>query len=51
MTNRATDLDRHRGMAAQKATEPRRLLADIAANETAPASRGIGRGGRNAGGT
>ncbi len=35
MTNRTIDLDRHRGMAAQKATELRRLLADVAANETA----------------
>jgi hypothetical protein len=35
MTDRTIDLDRHRGMAAQKATELRRLLADVAANETA----------------
>ncbi len=35
MTDRTIDLDQHRGMAAQKATELRRLLADVAANETA----------------
>src|SRR5689334_9350777 len=35
MTEKTTDLDRHRGMAAQKATELRRLLADVAANEKA----------------
>ncbi len=35
MTDRTIDLDRHRGMAAQKATDLRRLLADVAANETA----------------
>ncbi len=33
MTDRTIDLDRHRGMAAQKATELRRLLADVEANE------------------
>ena len=33
MTDRTVDLDRHRGMAAQKATELRRLLADVEANE------------------
>jgi hypothetical protein len=35
MTDSTIELDRHRGMAAQKATELRRLLADVAANETA----------------
>jgi hypothetical protein len=35
MTDKTVDLDRHRGMAAQKATELRRLLADVAANEKA----------------
>jgi hypothetical protein len=35
MTDDTIDLDHHRGMAAQKATELRRLLADVAANETA----------------
>jgi hypothetical protein len=35
MTDRTIDLDDHRGMAAQKATELRRLLADVVANETA----------------
>jgi hypothetical protein len=35
MTDRTIDLDHHRGMAAQKATELRRLLADVASNETA----------------
>lgn len=33
MTDKSVDLDRHRGMAAQKATELRRVLADVAANE------------------
>ena len=35
MTDKAVDLDQHRGMAAQKATELRRLLAQVAANERA----------------
>jgi hypothetical protein len=35
MTDRTIDLDTHRGMAAQKATELRRLLADVEANERA----------------
>jgi hypothetical protein len=34
MTDKTIDLDRHRGMAAQKATELRRLLAEVQANET-----------------
>ena len=29
MTDRTIDLDRHRGMLAQKATELRRILADV----------------------
>jgi len=33
MTDKAVDLDEHRGMAAQKATDLRRLLAEVAANE------------------
>jgi hypothetical protein len=33
MTDKAVDLDQHRGMAAQKATELRRLLTEVAANE------------------
>jgi hypothetical protein len=33
MTDKTIDLDDHRGMAAQKATELRRLLADVEANE------------------
>ncbi|HEY7299577.1 MAG TPA: hypothetical protein VH684_16850 [Xanthobacteraceae bacterium] len=33
MTEKTVDLDQHRGMAAQKATELRRLLADVEANE------------------
>lgn len=33
MTDRTIDLDRRRGMAAQKATELRRLLASVEANE------------------
>jgi len=35
MTDKTVDLDHHRGMAAQKATELRRLLAEVAANEQA----------------
>jgi hypothetical protein len=34
-TDRPIDLDRRRGMAAQKATEIRRLLAEVEANEQA----------------
>jgi hypothetical protein len=33
VTDRTIDLDQRRGMAAQKATELRRLLADVEANE------------------
>ena len=33
MTDRPINLDRRRGMAAQKATEIRRLLAEVEANE------------------
>ena len=33
MTERTIDLDQHRGMAAQKATDIRRLLAEVEANE------------------
>jgi hypothetical protein len=35
MTDKTIDLDQRRGMAAQKATELRRLLAAVAADETA----------------
>ena len=35
MTDKPIELDEHRGMAAQKATDLRRLLAEIAANEQA----------------
>jgi hypothetical protein len=35
MTDETIELDRRRGMAAQKATELRRLLADVEANEKA----------------
>jgi hypothetical protein len=35
MTERTIDLDQHRGMAAQKATDLRRLLADVEANAKA----------------
>ncbi len=35
MTDKTIDLDQRRGMAAQKATELRRLLADVDANEKA----------------
>ena len=38
MTEKTIDLDHHRGMAAQKATDLRRLLADVGANERACAS-------------
>jgi len=33
MTDKTIELDQHRGMAAQKATELRRLLADVESNE------------------
>lgn len=33
MTDRTIDLDQHRGIAAQKATELRRLMANVEANE------------------
>ena len=33
MTDKTIDLDAHRGMAAQKATDIRRLLAEVEANE------------------
>jgi hypothetical protein len=32
MNDRPVDLDKHRGMAAQKATDIRRILADVEAN-------------------
>lgn len=35
MTDKTVDLDQHRGMAAQKATELRRLLAEVEADEKA----------------
>lgn len=35
MTEKTIDLDEHRGMAAQKATELRRLLAEVESNEKA----------------
>jgi hypothetical protein len=35
MTDKTIDLDQHRGMTAQKATDLRRLLADVEANERA----------------
>ena len=35
MSDKTIDLDQHRGMEAQKATELRRLLADVEANERA----------------
>jgi hypothetical protein len=35
MTDKPVKLDQHRGMAAQKATDLRRLLAEVAANERA----------------
>jgi hypothetical protein len=39
MTEKTIDLDRRRGMAAQKATDLRRLLADVEANEKALRAR------------
>jgi hypothetical protein len=33
MTNKTIDLDQHRGMSAQKATELRRLFAEMQGNE------------------
>jgi hypothetical protein len=33
LTDKTVELDRHRGMAAQKATDLRRLLANVEANE------------------
>jgi len=35
MTDKTIELDRHRGMAAQKATGLRRILAEVEANEKA----------------
>lgn len=35
MTDKPVELDQHRGMAAQKATDLRRLLADVETNERA----------------
>ena len=35
MTEKTIELDQHRGMAAQKATDLRRLMADVEANEKA----------------
>jgi len=35
MTDKTIDLDQHRGMAAQKATGLRRMLAEVEANERA----------------
>ena len=35
MTDKTMDLDRHRGMAAQKASELRRLLADVETDQKA----------------
>lgn len=35
MTDETIDLDRHRGMMAQKATDLRRLLSEVEANEKA----------------
>ena len=35
MTNKTIDLDNHRGVMAQKATDLRRLLSDVTANQDA----------------
>jgi hypothetical protein len=39
MTDKTIDLDEHRGIAAQKATGLRRLMAEVEANEKALRSR------------
>jgi len=39
MTDEPTSLDAHRGMAAQKATELRRVTADVAADQAALRAR------------
>jgi hypothetical protein len=39
MTDDTIDLDKHRGMAAQKATELRRLLAEVQSDEAALRAR------------
>jgi hypothetical protein len=39
MTDRTIDLDQHRGMSAQKATELRRILADVEADAKALRAR------------
>ena len=39
MTDKPIDLDQHRGMAAQKATDLRRLLTEVKANEEALRTR------------
>jgi hypothetical protein len=39
MTEKPVDLDARRGMAAQKATELRRLLSEVSANEEASRAR------------
>ena len=39
LADRTIDLDKHRGLAAQKATETRRLLADVEADAQAVKSR------------
>ena len=39
MTDRTIELDRHRGMSAQKATDLRRLLAEVDADAKALRSR------------
>jgi hypothetical protein len=39
MTDRTIDLDKHRGMSAQKDTELRRLLAEVKADELALQAR------------
>jgi hypothetical protein len=39
MTEKPIELDAHRGMAAQKATELRRLLSEVSANEQALRAR------------
>jgi prolyl-tRNA editing enzyme YbaK/EbsC (Cys-tRNA(Pro) deacylase) len=39
MTDKTVELDQHRGMAAQKATKLRRLLADVETNEKALRAR------------
>ena len=41
MTDTPIELDKHRGMAAQKATDIRRVIADVEANAKLLRARGV----------